>query len=280
MTDGYGTEYGVSYGERGPVTGQGQYDTLRYPGSAADGQIWVVDGTQLRVRSVSLSPTELSLEVRARSDSAEAKLSELDDFAGDLEETERADGTYRFDDTAGGANTYTVRPPYQLRPPRIEREWLVNSVTRDRASADTEAILATVSFVPSETRQPVTGYANSGVEWTFDLNGGTIITPRVSNIRQRETTTLQVILSARQAELFESVLAASAAAQSNPVPDGETVTRDTSGDGRQTATIEPPDDTTQSAIDADEYVVFGWTSNGSDGAAYRIDLEISTRFPD
>lgn len=256
------------------------YDGTHWDRDPAFGQTWVVGNTALRVVDVTLTPTRLTLVVRVRSASARDALARLDDNAGSVTERERANGVTDGLDTAGGSNTFTVRPPTQLRPPRIERDWLVEDVERERASADTKATLATVTLLADQTRSVVDGYADSANanSWSFSFTGGTIITDRVSNINQGATTSLQLILSRRQAELFETVTAATAGSVVSVVPDGQNYSRDTTPNSRQTVTIDGPDDADDPAISDGDYVVAGWSVFGSDGGDLRAEIQISSRF--
>ena len=279
----YGGQYdgGFQWDVAGPIDGYGeQYDGGFSWDTEAEGNLWVVAGARLPVTAVRLTPTTLTLTVRVREASVRAALDDLDSNAGSLDERERADGTNEAVDTAGGQNTYTVAPPLRLRPPRITREWVVDDVTRRRASADTKAIRGTVTFVARETRAVAGGLADPSASgaWEFAFADGTVVTPRVSDISQGATTRLQILLSPRQAELAESVTAATAGAVVNPVPDGETFTRDTTPDSRQTVDITPPSGATDPAIPAGEYVIEEWTSRGSDGGAIRWQVSLSSRY--
>lgn len=262
------------------LEGTGQYDGGPYDGDAASGRRWVIGNQTIRVVGVSLTPTQCTLDVVARAASERRLLRSLDDNAGAYETRERADGTTIARDTAGGSNTFTVRPSARLRPPRIERQWLVDDVSRERTSADTTATRATVSLVGRGTRESVAGYNDADVAtwWEFDFAGGTIITPRVANISQGATTTVTLTLSARQAELAETVPAAVAGATTQSVPDGDTFASDTTPDSRQTVTISPPDDATDPAIDAGDYVIDGFESIGTTGEGLRLTLELSSRY--
>lgn len=279
-----GAEYdGGTYDEDLPATStyleDNPYDGAHWDGDPASGQTWLIGDNLLNVYGVTLTPTTLSLDIRARSGAERSALDELDTNAGAVETRERADGTVRGLDTAGGANTYSVRPPTRLRPPRVVRNWLVDDVTRDRTSADTTALEATVSLVAEETRAPGSNYSNTGTGWTFAFsNAGTLVTDRVGQIQQGPTTTIPIVLTPRQAELLETVLAATAGAVVSPVPDGETFSRDTTPTDRQTVTISLPSGVTDAAIDPGDYVVEDWDVTGDDGGAYRMRIEISTRF--
>lgn len=242
---------------------------------------WVVSNQTLRVVGATLTPTELSIDVRSRTQAERDALDTLDAEAGAVDTRERADGTVDGLDRAGGNNTFTVYPPVDLQPPRINREWVVDDVERDRASADTQSTLATVTFVGQETRDPATGLSESGGAdaWTFHFDGfGTIATPAVSGLEQGEVTALTITMTPTQAELFETTAAATAGAVASEVPDGETFTRDTTPDGRQTVTITPPAGASDPTPSSGEYVVTGWESVGSSGGAYRVTVEISSRY--
>jgi len=243
--------------------------------------VWVIDDTAIRVTSVTLTPTNLTLEVRARTADERALLDTLDSDAGAVQSRERADGTVAGLDTAAGSNTFEVIPPIRHLPQRATRDWLVDDVSRDRTSADTQATSATVSLVSTDTRDAVTGYtdaADSG-KWTFDFSaGGTVVTRRVSGISQGATTSLTITAEPRQAELIETVTAATAGAVVREVPDGQWFTEDTTPNSRQTVDITPPSGAADPAIPQDTYVISNWESRGDDGGAYRITLEIDTRF--
>lgn len=241
---------------------------------------WTLNGTPVRVTSVSLTPTRLELGVVARDVATRDLLDTLDDNAGDVTERQRADGTTDGLDTSGGSNTFPVTPPVQLRPPRIDRDWLVEDVTRDRTSADTRATTATITLVNAETRTPVTGHADpsDASVWTFDMTGGRIVTGRVSGIEQGATTQLRIIMTPAQAELFETVAAATAGAVVTAVPDGETFARDTTPGSRQTVTATPPSGATDPAIPAGEYVIENWESFGADGGTFRVTVQLSSRY--
>lgn len=241
---------------------------------------WVINGVELRVQSVVLTPTTLRLTVRARSAAARGVLEDLDGNAGAVDERERADGTVAGLDLAGGKNTVAVYPPGEQRPERIPRSWVVDSVGRDRASADTLGTIATVEFTSAATRDPVVGYSDpaDSTAWEFDLGGaGRIVTDRVSSIRQDATTSVEVILEPLQAELFETTAAATAGSVVRTVPDGTAFAEDTTPGSRQTVTVTPPSGE-ESALPADEYVVDGWESDGRGGGAYRVRMDLSTRY--
>jgi len=236
--------------------------------------VWVIDDTAIRVTSVTLTPTTLTLEVRARTADERALLDALDSDAGAVQSRERADGTVAGLDTAAGSNTFEVIPPIRHLPQRATRDWLVDDVSRDRTSADTQATSATVSLVAADTRDAVTGYTE-----TFDFSaGGTVVTRRVSGISQGATTSLTITAEPRQAELIETVTAATAGAVVREVPDGQLFTEDTTPNSRQTVDITPPSGAADPAIPQDTYVISNWESRGDDGGAYRITLEIDTRF--
>jgi len=115
--------------------------------------------------------------------------------------------------------------------------------------------------------------------FTFDFgSAGTIVTPRVSNISQGDTLSFDIILTPDQTELWETLTAASAGAVVRAVPDGETFTEDTTPSDRQTVSITPPSSAADSAIEQGDYVVMGWESRGSDGGAYRLSVEIDSRY--
>jgi len=251
-----------------------------YPAAAAGYTTWVIDDTAIRVTSVRLTPTNLTLEVRAREAEERQLLDTLDDDAGAVDTRERADGTTVGLDRAGGSNTYTVIPPVRLQPPRVSRQWLVDDVSRNRTSVDTRATSSTVSLVATDTRDRETGYADAADsgKWTFDMAGGTIVTQRVADISQGATTTLTLILTDRQAELFETVAAATAGAVVREVPDGQWFSEDTTPAERQTVEITPPSGATDPAIPQGMYVIEGWESEGDDGGAFRVSVEISTRY--
>lgn len=242
---------------------------------------WVVADTPIDVVGVRLTPEELSLEIRSRSPDAQTVLDDLDSNAGAFDTRERADGTIQNRDTAAGANSYTVTPPIYMDPPRTERAWRVDNVTRDRTSTDTEAIAATVTLVPAATRDPVDGYADTADAdlWEFDIgSSGQVVTASVANIQQGETSAIELVLTPEQAELIETVTGAVAGAVTFVVPDGDTFTRDETPTDRQTVTITPPSSASDPAIPEDTYVVTGWESRGSDGGGYRLTLNISTRY--
>jgi hypothetical protein len=244
---------------------------------------WAVAGQPLTVQSATLTPTTLTLDVRARSSSARSTLETLDDNAGAYEQRQLADGTVDGVDTskAGAGNVYTVTPPVYLQPERVERDWLADSVERDRASADTQATLSTVEFAATTTRDAIATLsdATAANSWAFNFSaGGRIVTDRVSSIQQGETTTVALILEPEQAELFETVAATTAGAVVRVVPDGETFSEDTTPNGRQTVTVDPPDDAADPALPAGTYVITDWTSRGTDGGAYRVEMGLSTRY--
>jgi len=271
---------GGQYDSSGPISGNGQYDSGGLWDGVAQGAFWAVGGYRLPVRGVRLTPTTLTLDVALRTPTARRALREFDDDAGAYQDRSRASGEIEHLDTAGGDNTYTVQPAVKHRPPRVVRDWLVEDVSRDRASADTKAVLGSVTLRGRRTRAEVTGHddADDSGAWEFDFTGGRVVSRRVSRLRQSVgSTTLQIVLSPRQAELIESVAAATAGAVSNAVPDGQAFTRDTSAGDRQTVTVDPPDGVTDPALSAGTYVVSEWSVDGSDGGAYRMDLSVSTR---
>jgi hypothetical protein len=242
---------------------------------------WVINGQSIRVTDVTLTPTTLTLGVRARDAAERSLLDTLDGDAGAYEERARADGTNEAVDTAAGSNTFTVYPRVAMQPPRIAREWLVDDVSRTRTSADTQATTATVTLVATETRTALTGYADAADsdKWTFDFSaGGQIVTNRVTNIDQGETTALTLVLTDVQAELAETVAAATAGAVVREVPDGQWFSEDTTPNSRQTVDITPPSGAADPAISADTYVVETWESVGDDGQAFRWRVEIDTRY--
>lgn len=267
---------GGQYDTSGPITGNGQYDAGGVWDGVAQGPYWVVGGYRLPVRGVTLTPTTLTLDIANRGAATRRALREFEADAGALDRRERADGVIQHVDLAGGDNTYRVAPSIRHRPPRVVRDWLVEGVNRDRASADTKAILGSVSLRGKESRAAVAGLADTqgSDDWAFAFESGTLATPRVSNVRQEDDTTLQVILTPRQAELLESVAPATAGSVVNVVPDGQTFTRDTTPDGRQTVTVSPPSGVTDPTPSAGEYVVMSWRSEGADGGAYRVELTI------
>lgn len=269
------------------------------------GSQFVIGGYQLRVTDVTLTATTLTLGIVARTQRNREILRELDNDAGDFRERARADGTIDGLDTAGGSNTFTVSPPLELRPPRVDREWVVEDVTRERTSADTQALLAEVVFVATEAREPITTYSNfddfsatgqgktgefrtgsGGIDasnittalWEFDFFRGSIFTERVQIQDQAATTTVQVIMTPEQAELFETVTPATAGAVVTPVPDGKTFARDTTPQARQTVRIRPPASAADPALTEDEYVITNWESIGREGDAFRVVFDVTTRF--
>ena len=254
--------------------------TLATPDARIGFAEWVVNGQPYRVVETTLTPTELTLGIRAREQAERAGLDTLDDNAGAVGTRERADGTVDGLDTSGGDNTFEVIPPVRHQPERVTRDWHVDDVSRERTSADTQATRATLSLINAATRDSVTGYTDpaDSTAWTFEFAGGTIVTPRVSEIRQQATTTLRLVLEPAQAELFETVTAASAGAVTTTVPDGETFARDTTPGDRQTVTITPPSGASDPAIPQGDYVVTGWESEGADGGAYRVRMDIATRY--
>jgi len=258
----------------------GEYDGTHWDADPAQGQTWVIGDQQITVVGVEITPTELSLDVRARTDSERRLLSTLDDNAGAFEDRTLADGTYQARDTAAGNNTFTIRPPTRLKPPRIVRDWLVDDVSRTRTSSDQQTIEATVTFVASQTRVPVVGYTDPSntSEWSFAFADGTVVTASVADLQQGETTTIPLVLTDRQAELVESTVAAVGGSYTFEVPDGGTFTRDETPESRQSVTITVPDTASGAPIDSGEYVVTGWRSRGSDGAGFRFELEVSTRY--
>lgn len=264
------------------LEGGNQYDAGHWDADSARGAYWVIAGQRIRVVDVVLTPTRLEVEVRARDASARAMLATLDADAGSVDTRERADGTTAGLDTSGDSNTYTVRPSTRLRPPRVERQWLVKRVERDRTSADTQALAGTIEFVAQDTRpRDATNYTDTGAasdEWVFDFQGaaaagGTLITKRVSNISQGDTTTVTLVLDRYEAEVLETVAAAAAGAVVTDVPDGATFVEDTTPNSRQTVAVTPPSDAADPAIDAGDYVVTGWESQGT-SEALRVTLEI------
>lgn len=276
-----GASWGVEVAPKS-VNIPGSYDGTHWDADPAQGQTWVIDELQIQVFAVTLRPTELELSVRARTDAAQRLLDRLDSNAGAYEDRTLADGTYQARDTAGGSNTFTVRPSTRLRPPRVTRDWLVDSVSRTRTSTDQQAIEATVTFVAGGTRTPQTGHTDAAdtSQWTFAFNGGTVVTASVADIQQGETTTIPIVLTDRQAELVESVTPAIGGAYTFEVPDDETFTRDETPTDRQSVTITSPDSVTNPPLPDGEYVVTGWRSRGSDGAGFRWDMEVSSRYND
>lgn len=262
--------------------GNGQYDGGQVYDSVAAGSFWVIGTRRVAVREITLTPTTLTLTISLRDAGARRTLRELDEDAGALARRELADGTIEYVDTADGDNTYTVTPSVRHQPPRIERDWLVGDISRDRASADTQAVLGTITLRGKQTRDPAAiGYddADDADAWEFDFSDGRVVSRRVSAVQQPAgTTSLQIVLSPRQAELVESGAAAVAGAISNTVPDGQAFTRDTTPDDRQTVTVDPPADAADPALKAGTYVVTGWTvDSGSGGGADRMDLSVATR---
>lgn len=244
---------------------------------------WVVNNEDISVTGVEITPTELRLDVRARDADVRSTLETLDSNAGAFSERELADGTLQYRDTAAGSNTYTVYPPYYMKPPRITRDWLVDNVSRVRTSADTQATEATLTFVPSSSRTDSVSYSDpaDSDKWEFDFGSfGQIVTDSVANIDQGETTAIELILDPSQTELIESVATAIAGAFTFEVPDGETFTRDETPSERQTVTITPPSGASDPAIPSGTYVVTEWNSRGADGGGFRVTLQISTRYND
>lgn len=277
-TTGYGPAIVYAGDDCGP-TGESKTGECTTGGTAGYAE-FVVDGRELRTYSATLTPTTLRLEVRARTDRERLTLERLDANAGAYDQRDRADGTIQGVDTAAGSNTFTVTPPLDLEPERITRDWLVDSVSRRRTSADTKATRATVEFIATDTRAPAstlteTTAANS---WEFTFADGRIVTDRVHDIDQGETTTVTLALSPVQAELFETDTPAAAGAVIRGVPDGETFTEDTTPNSRQTVTVDPPDNASSPAITVGDYVVSGWESQGADAGAYRVSMELSSRY--
>lgn len=271
------------------LEGGNQYSAGHWDADPARGSRWVIsppDETPARVRvtNVVLRPTRCEVSIRARSAAERDILARLDDDAGEVDTRAYADGRTQGLDTSGGSNTYTLRPSTALRPPRIERDWLVESIERDRTSADTRATAATVEFVAATTRdRDATSYADGSQAgaWQFDFNaptGGTLYTERVNRIRQGETDTVALFLTRYQAEVLESVAPAVAGATTQATPDGPTVTRDTTPDDRQTVDVTPPASAADPAISAGTYVVAGWTVTGDDAGSKRVELSIDTAY--
>ena len=274
-------QYDAEAATGGYLAPTNQYDGVeQWDTDPASGRTWLIGDEQVRVVGATLTPTTLTLEVRARTAAERQTLDTLDSDAGAVDSRERADGTIRGLDTAGGQNTFTIRPPYQDRPPRIERDWLVDDVVRNRTSADTRATSATLSFIARETRDRQTGHADAADAdaWSFALAGATVITPRVTDITQDATTTLLVIATPRQAEAIESITAATAGAVVREVPDGQWFDEDTTPNDRQSVTITPPSGASDPAIPAETYVVESFESVGTNAGVFRITLEISSRY--
>lgn len=241
---------------------------------------WVINSQPLRVREVTLTPTELTLEVRARTSAERSLLDTLDANAGAYQDRQLADGTAQARDTSGGSNNFDPIPPIRMQPPRTTRTFFVDNVSRRRTSADTQGIIGTISLVAQDTRSAVTGYTDAvdSSKWEFDFNGGRIVTDRVSTIDQGPTTSVELILTESQAELFETLTAATAGAVVATVPDGESYSRDTTPNNRQTVTITPPSGAADPAIPQGDYVVENWESVGNDGFAFRVRMDISSRY--
>jgi len=90
------------------------YDRAHWDQDPASGQYWLIDDLRIRVTGVTLTPTNLDLDIRARTNTEQRALEILDSNAGAYDQRERADGTLEALDTAGGGNTFTVRPPTLL----------------------------------------------------------------------------------------------------------------------------------------------------------------------
>jgi hypothetical protein len=283
-----------------------QYGGATWDGNPASGETWYIGDFPVRVVGVTLTPTQLELDVRARTASERQALRDLDANAADVDRRDRADGTIDHLDTSLGANTFEVQPPNRFKPPRVEREFLVADISRERTSADTRATLGTVLLRPRQARavQRSTTDADDSTKWTFQfqpkdetqgaqfdgfqyggaslsgtqsgLEAGQIVTDRVSQVRQeRGTVSLQIVLDPRHAELAETVLVAIAGATSATVPDGEDFSRDTTPRSRQTITVTPPSGASDPTPAQGEFAVFGWQSRGADGGAYRFELTMS-----
>lgn len=248
--------------------------------SATVGRGWTIDSTPISPTAVTATPDTLELTIPTRTSAVRSLLDTLDANAGEVRQRERADGTLDAMDTAAGANTYTLYANIYSKPPRQGRTVHVEDIARERSGPDGQTITADITLKPTESRAiDADTEADDTTQWRFDFApGGRIVTNRLAaNINQdRETTTLQLVLTPLQTQTLETSTAAVAGAVSQNVPDGESLDRDTTPNSRQTVTITPPSGASNPPISQGDYLALGWTTTGQGEGGYRVELELTS----
>ncbi|QCC57372.1 hypothetical protein [Natrinema thermotolerans] len=204
--------------------------------------------------------------------------------AGSLSVLERADGSFRATDRAGGDNTIDVEPPFRRRDHRPVRTWHVEEYEEEVIDQDGERYEATLELTASESKTLQEQYddiADSEVgseEWLFDFETGSFVTRRVRhNIGKEgsdgvETTMLTLELEPRQVRILEENASKQAAVTVREVPDGSNFVSDAAAEN--TISLSVPDNVGD-GISSGQFAIMEWETEWLNDAFYEASLEIA-----
>lgn len=245
---------------------------------------WAIDGTPV---SEHVSETRdwqtLGLVFRADSTTLSNELKPLKDTADKYEIVPASDGSFSTLDRAATDGVYKLTPPVGRRPPREERDYLVEQYTHRQLGQDGESHEVDVSFVAKSNREPdgtAMDETRSSDEWSFAFRSATVATSRVTpDVNEgtntaAETVDLTLLLDDVQTKILEESLTRLAAVSVREVPDG-TNTVDDDSDGpadANTFAVTTPDG--ESPIPDGNYVAMDWSSERRSDRLFRVDLTI------
>lgn len=221
---------------------------------------WTINGqTPSVVPSLTLTARSLTLSIEVTD--ANIHHWRQYDRSGDYRESSEYGGGWELVDDQGRADSVTVTPPSEMRPPLDTFEGFIQSYNEQQLSASRYGIDLTVQRLSERTNAyPVVN--ESGGAWTLGVSNGTLAlnTEQVSRAGQRGSTTG----GAYSVSLFVSDVEAGALADSWGVPgavtnrsvgDGEDFPVDTSPGKRQSIILVAPNDAT---MPSGEYVIRDW----------------------
>ena len=227
---------------------------------------WTIGGNDVTVQAdIELTPRTLSLSAVVANDNLDPWRS-LGERAGDIDVQPAYGGRFRAF-RRGDARSVTVAPPAAQSPPFADSEWFVSAFSVDRVGADRSEVGLTLqrpsprgdefSFSGADLVPADAGFGlDFGTDFgagdidrvaTIDLQGGDkgslgLTQQQVGRPAETETPTgtkvdWPVVLTAEQAAAFADAVGTPGAVVERSVPDGESVTVDSSA-GRQTIIVD------------------------------------------
>jgi len=227
----------------------------------------------------------LTLVFRTPIDIVRDVLRPLDANAGSLSLVERADGSFKVTDRAGGSNTFDVEPPFGREDVRPVRVWHVGEYEDEVIDQDGERYEATLELTASESKSLQEQYDDidqtevASDEWLFDFNVGSFATRRVRHDIGKEgtdgveTTMLTLELEPRQVRILEENASKQAAVTIREVPDGSNFVSDAAAENTLSLTVP---NNVGDGISSGDFAVMDWETEWLNDAFYEVSLEIAS----
>lgn len=228
------------------------------------------------------------LEVDIRySEDQQDRVDSLTGASSKVEVLEVAEGGFRGVDLSNGDNSIQFEAPTTRSEVRPINSWLLDDFSRDVINRDGTVFELTLEMVPEREKAFDNQYgtfdtepapSKGSNEWFFDFQYGAIATRRVSadtsgsSEGSNELIDLTLVLRPQEVRVFEEAVSHLNLAEIRSVPDTRDVVDDSSFDGRNTVSLQTPNQDGQPIPDGD-YMFRSWETEWI-GGAYEATWEL------